>query len=123
MLATFVRRKSAVSAVSISAWGAAFQEHCLPAYIVTRSRHGMRELMGRRPIGELAMTPAERQQRRRAKLKEAAAKQVNRGTARAQQTARALRADLARLEAAGTFFDLLHDTPEEIARQIVNRVP
>jgi hypothetical protein len=83
--------------------------------------------MGRRPIGEQAMTAAERQQRRRDKLKAAiaqqAARQAKRGAAHASQEIRALRGELARLQAAGTFFDLLHDTPEEIARQIVNRVP
>jgi hypothetical protein len=79
--------------------------------------------MGRRPIGEQAMTAAERQQRRRDRLKAAMAKQAKQGAARTQQANRALRAELARLEAAGTFFDLLRDTPEEIARQIVNRVP
>jgi len=79
--------------------------------------------MGRRPIGEQAMTAAERQQRRRDKLKAALARQAEQDAARGQRGNRALRAELARLDAAGMFFDLLHDAPEEIARQIVNRVP
>jgi hypothetical protein len=83
--------------------------------------------MGRRPIGEQAMTAAERQRRRRDKLEAAMAQQAQQQAKRSatseQQELQALRAELARLQAAGMFFDLLHDTPEEIARQIVNHVP
>jgi cell division protein FtsB len=71
--------------------------------------------MGRRPIGEEAMTAPERQQRRRDKLKRTAV--------RIQQANHALRAELEGLRSAGQFFDLLNDKPEKIAREIVNRVP
>lgn len=83
--------------------------------------------MGRRPIGDLAMTAAERQQRRRDKLKAAIAaistKAEKRNTARARQANRALREELEGLRVAGVFFDLLKDPPEKIAREIINRVP
>lgn len=83
--------------------------------------------MGRRPIGNLAMTAAERQQRRRDKLKAAiaavTAQAEKRSATRAQQANHALREELEGLRVAGVFFDLLKDPPEKIAREIINRVP
>jgi hypothetical protein len=78
--------------------------------------------MGRKPIGEQAMTAAERQQRRRDKMRAFLEKQTKNSNALIRRENRELHQRLEKLDRAGIRFNLHDDAAGEIARQIVNSV-
>jgi hypothetical protein len=78
--------------------------------------------MGRRPIGAVAMTPAERQKRHRERLAEERllrkVPELRREQARLRRIVAEQQAELEKLNAAGVLFDLKRDTPKLIAGRI-----
>jgi hypothetical protein len=89
--------------------------------------------MGRKPIGAQPMTPAERQQRRRAKvhqerqkLREAEERRLTRNADRREwrddREGRRLMLEHAKIEAGGEFINFRDDTVQQIARVIMQNI-